>query len=101
MSMPPVLGRKLRIGRRNGSVSARNRFQTERTKSLRMLTTPKAISQERIAPAMMTQVVEIEDHHHDVEDRAHEFSRLRESAVDGGAPRAAHADAVDTDRART
>ena len=54
MSMPPVLGRKLRIGRKNGSVSARNRFQTARTKSLRMLTTPNAISQDSTAPAMIT-----------------------------------------------
>ena len=72
MSTPPVLGRKLRIGRRNGSVSARNRFQTERTRSLRMFTTPKAISQERIAPSDDDPGVKIEDHHHDVEDGAHE-----------------------------
>ena len=75
MSMPPVFGRKLRIGRKNGSVNAKNRFQTARTKSLRMLTTPNAISQDRHRAGDNDQLVEIESVDDNVEDRAHVCSQ--------------------------
>src|SRR5262245_5527939 len=56
MSMPPRLGRMLRIGLSAGSVSRERMSSIDRTNRLFMLTTLKATSQLKIALAITTQI---------------------------------------------
>ena len=55
ISRPPRLGRKLRIGASTGSVIRYRNSATAETNWLRVFTTLKAISQDRIAEAISSQ----------------------------------------------
>ena len=74
MSMPPVVSRKLRIGRRNGSVSARNRFQTAAHEIVADVDDAECDQPRQHRAGYDHQLVEIERVDDDIEDRTHEFS---------------------------
>ena len=76
MSIPPVLGRKLRIGRKNGSVSARNKFQTAAHEIVADVHDAERDQPGQHRAGYDHQLVKVERVDDDVEDRTHEFSNI-------------------------
>ena len=76
MSMPPVLGRKLRIGRKNGSVSARNKVPHGAHEIVADVHDAKRDQPGQHRAGDDHQLVKVERVDDDVEDRSHEFSNL-------------------------